>query len=156
MVRLGGVMSVIGPQHKKGAIMKNSLKISILACGLMFISGCTGIQGRWEATGKIRPADAVGEFSVGDATFNYDGTYEATMSYGGNERKSTGTYAYAWNNLTLTPDGGGEAREYDVKLCLFCSKMDIEYEREDQRDIHVEMKRAGCAKDCSKKCCKPS
>ncbi len=137
--------------------MHNSLKISILACGLIFISGCGGIQGRWEATGKIRPADAAGECSVGDVTFNYDGTYEATMTYGGNERKSNGTYTYAWNDdLTLTPDGGGAARVYDVKLCPFSPKMDIEHERKDQRDIHVEMKRAGCAKDCSKKCCKPS
>ncbi len=71
--------------------MPNSLKLSILVCGSILISGCAGSRGRWESTGKIRPADAVGEFSVGDATFNYDGTYEATMSYGGNERKSTGT-----------------------------------------------------------------
>ena len=136
--------------------MQNSLNLSLLMCGSMFISGCAGIQGRWEATGQIRPADAGGEFNVGDATFNYDGTYGATMTYDGNDRKSTGTYMYAWNNLTLTPDGGGAAREYDVKLCPFCCKMDIEYEREDQRDIHVEMKRSGCAKDCSKNCCKPS
>ncbi len=125
--------------------MKNSLKISILMCGPIFISGCAGIQGRWEATGKIRPADAVGEFSVGEATFNSDGTYEATMTYGGNERQSTGTYTYSWNNLTLTPDGGGATREYDVKIALIGDTMDIEYEREDQRDIHVEMKRAQAA-----------
>ena len=156
MVWLGGVVSFIGLQYKRGTIMPNSLKLSILVCGSILISGCAGIRGRWEATGKIRPADAVGEFSVGDATFNYDGTYEATMSYGGNERKSTGTYTYAWNNLTLTPDGGGSAREYDVKIALIGGTMDIEYEREDERDIHVEMKRAGCAKDCDKKCCKPS
>lgn len=156
MVWLGGVVSFIGLQHKRGMIMKNSLKLSILVCASILISGCAGIRGRWESTGKIRPADAVGEFSVGDATFNYDGTYEATMSYGGNERKSTGTYTYAWNNLTLTPDGGGSAREYDVKIALIGGTMDIEYEREDERDIHVEMKRAGCAKDCDKKCCKPS
>ncbi len=139
---------------ERGTIMQKSLKISILVCGSILISGCAGIQGRWEATGKIRPADAVGEFNVGDATFNYDGTYEATMTYGGNERKSTGTYTYAWNNLTLTPEGGGAAREYDVKICIFGCRMDIEHEREDQRDIHVQMKRAGCAKDCEKKCCK--
>ena len=136
--------------------MRNSLKISILVCGSLLISGCAGIQGRWEATGKIRPADAAGEFSVGEVTFNEDGTYEATMTYGGNERKSTGTYTYAWNNLTLAPEGGGAAREYDVKIALIGGTMDIEHEREDKRDINVQMKRAGCAKDCSKKCCKPS
>ncbi len=153
MVRLGGVILAIGPQHERGTIMQKSLKLSILMCGSILISGCSGIQGRWEATGKIRPADAVSDFNVGDATFNNDGTYEVTMTYGGNERKSTGTYTYAWNNLTLTPDGGGEARVYDVKLCPFGCKLDIEHERKNQRDIHVEMKRAGCAKDCSKKCC---
>lgn len=136
--------------------MQNSLKISILVCGSILISGCAGIQGRWEATGKIRPADAASEFNVGKATFNNDGTYEVTMTYGGNERKSTGTYTYAWNDLTLTPDGGGAAQEYDVKIALVGGKMDIEHEREDQRDIHVEMKRVSCAKDCSKKCCKTS
>jgi len=110
MVRLGGVVSVDGPRHERGTIIPDSLKLSILMCGSIFISGCAGIQGRWEATGRIRPADAVDEFNVGDATFNYDGTYEATMTYDGNERKSTGTYAYAWNNLTLTPDGAARRR----------------------------------------------
>ena len=136
---VGGVMRAIGQHHERGTIVQNSLKLSILVCGSISISGCAGIQDRWEATGKIKPADAVGEFSLGDATFNDDGTY-----------------AYAWNNLTLTPDGGGAAREYDVKIALIGGSMDIEYEREDQRDIHVEIKRAGCAKDCSKKCCEPS
>ena len=156
MVRLGSAVWFIGLKHGKGTIMQNSLTISMLVCGSILLSGCAGIQGRWESTGKIRPADAAGEFNVGDATFNYDGTYEATMTHGGNERKSTGTYTYAWNNLTLTPDGGGAAREYDVKIALIGGKMDIEHRREDQRDIHVQMKRAGCAKDCSKKCCKTS
>lgn len=136
--------------------MRNSLRFSILLCGAVLFSGCAGIHGRWESTGKIRPADAGGEFNVGVATFNYDGTYEATMTHGGQERASTGTYTYAWNNLTLTPDGGGAARKYDVKICEMCSTMDIEYEREGQKDIHVQMKRAGCAKDCKKKCCKKS
>ena len=132
MVRLGSAVWFIGLKHGKGTIMQNSLRISILVCGSILLSGCAGIQGRWESTGKIRPADA------------------------GNERKSTGTYTYAWNNLVLTPDGGGATREYDVKIALIGGKMDIEHRREDQRDIHVQMKRAGCAKDCSKKCCKTS
>lgn len=134
--------------------MKSVIGSLALVCGVVFLGGCAGIQGRWESTGKIRPADAVADFNVGEATFNHDGTYEATMTYAGAERKSTGTYTYSWNNLELTPSGGGPARTYDAKLMGFGGTMDIEYEREDQRDIHVEMKRAGCAKDCKKSCCK--
>ncbi len=126
--------------------MKNLSKCSILACGMIYISGCAGIQGHWEATGVVRPADAVSDFSVGEVTFNDDGTYEATMTYDGKERKSTGTYTYTCNRLTLKPDDGAAERQYDAKL-LLGNKLDIEYERENQRDIHVEMKRVGRAKD---------
>lgn len=136
--------------------MKSVIGSLVLVCGVVFLGGCAGIQGRWEATGKVRPADAVTDFNVGEATFNFDGTYEATMTYGGTEHKSTGTHTYSWNNLELTPSNGGATRKYDVKLVGFGDTMDIEHEREGQRDIHVEMKRAGCAKDCKKFCCKAS
>lgn len=134
--------------------MKSVFGSLVLLCGVVVLGGCAGVQGRWEATGKVRPADAVTEFNVGEATFNFDGTYEATMTYSGTERKSTGTYTYSWNNLELTPSNGGTTRKYDAKLMWFGQNMDIEYEREDHRDIHVEMKRAGCATDCKKSCCK--
>ncbi len=134
--------------------MKSVFGSLVLLCGVVVLGGCAGIQGRWESTGKVRPADAVTEFNVGEATFSFDGTYEATMTYAGTERKSTGTYTYSWNNLELTPSSGGTTRKYDAKLVAFGGKMDIEYEREDYRDIHVEMRRAGCAKDCKKSCCK--
>lgn len=129
--------------------MKLLTKLSILCCGVCLLSGCAGIQGRWEATGAVRPAGAVDDFSVGSATFNDDGTYEATMTYGGQERTSTGAYTYVWNDLTLTPSNGGPVREYDVKLLWFGTQLDFEFERENQPDVHIEMKRVDPDKSSS-------
>lgn len=124
----------------------------LLASGLLGLTGCCGICGQWESTG-VRPVDAVKQFNIGTATFNCDGTYEAVMKYDGQERKSKGTYTYKWDKLTLKPESG-EMREYEAKLNLFHKKLDVEYDRENQPDIHVDMKRLGCPKDCCKSCCK--
>ncbi len=124
----------------------------VLACTFL-LSGCATIQGRWESV-SVEPESAVNNFELGNATFNADGTYEATMKYGGGEKKSKGTYKHSWNTLTLTTEDGKQ-RKYETHLCGWCNELVLEYEPDGGEEIEVTMKRVGCAKGCLKACCKP-
>ncbi len=118
-------------------------------CSLVLPAGCASIQGKWQSV-AVDPADSVRNFSLGDATFNKDGTYEAKMIYDGKERTSTGTYKYAWNHLTLMPDHG-ERRMYEAHVDRN-GRLMLEYDHGDH-EYEMAMKKVGCCQDCSKPCC---
>jgi hypothetical protein len=113
---------------------------------IVAMAGCNNISGRWESSAQ---PETTSSFALARATFNGDGTYEATGSYGGQERTSTGKYDFCWGKLTLTPDSGRGERSYKAHKCMFADGLKVTGDD----DVQIVMKKVGCSSDCSKKCC---
>lgn len=72
---------------------------------LALLTGCTGlIHGDWRLEKAIPNRET---FSIDNATFRRDGTFEADVTIEGRSARERGTYDFNGFSLTLRPAGGG-------------------------------------------------
>lgn len=91
-----------------------------MALVLVVLVGCVGPIGTWKFV-EIQPASAGEEFGLTSITFHNDGTYEAVVKQGGNERTTRGSYEFDRKAEKLTlRDDAGTTREYGATTCPSC------------------------------------
>lgn len=96
------------PKRSAGMPTARRPPVFLLAAGLLALTGCgVAIRGHWSLE-RATPNKAT--FSVDDATFNGDGTFEATLTIDGRTARETGTYQYKFNKLYLRPAAGGQRK----------------------------------------------
>jgi hypothetical protein len=94
----------------------------------LVLAGCgAAIRGDWHLVRAVPNADV---FAVDDATFNGDGTFEATLTIDGRTDRVTGTYGFNGWKLALHPDAGG-LRTFNASVGL--RTLNIIHEERDRK-----------------------
>ena len=96
----------------------------------LLVGGCS-ITGTWK-TVEVTPADALEHAPFSMVTFAQDGQYSATRQHGNEVRTTTGSYAWGWGKLTITPQDG-EAREYPGHYNTITRRLILSYQTDDQK-----------------------
>ena len=128
--------------------MKAALKVVVLSCALLALTGC-GMNAKWEMK-SITPATASEHFGMKVLCLMDDGTYMACAVVKDKPACLAGTYTYDNQGQMLTfKDKDGQARSYHAKLLCPGGEMKI-WSDEQGKEWTATMKRAG---DCPKNCC---
>lgn len=108
--------------------MKSTTASGLLLAGAVWLVGC-GVAGRWRLH-TFEPESARGDFDLTELTLRSDGTYALAARCGGQERQSTGAYAFEGGRLTLRPAGdGAPQRVYEAELTDLGSRLKVRTER---------------------------
>ncbi|NOX58197.1 MAG: hypothetical protein GXP29_04980 [Planctomycetes bacterium] len=89
--------------------MYKTMRLAMAICCMGLLTGCS-IKGNWK-TVRIDPPDMAESFAFSSVNFGNDGTYSATVKYGGKSRSLTGKYEWSGFTLKIIPRNG-ERREY--------------------------------------------
>ena len=123
--------------------MKNAWKVLTLSVGVLVLTGCANVVGKW-ALDSITPEEARGHYKLAHVALNKDGTYAAAAKKGDETVKSAGTYTFGEGKLTFTSDAG-KVRAYNARLVDFGTKMEVKATVDDQ-EVTAIMKRHTCKK----------
>lgn len=85
-------------------------------------SGCAGmLVGTWHSE-SVDPPENAAHFNLAKVTFNDDGTFMASATYGGKNKQDSGTYKFDGMKLTLNTKEG-KTRTYDAQYNMFTQKL---------------------------------
>lgn len=95
-------------------------------------SGCARtLVGTWQSE-EVNPPENAAHFNLAKVTFNEDGTFTASATYGGQNKQDTGTYKFDGFKLTLNTNEG-KVREYAASYNIFTSKLKATASHEGQK-----------------------
>jgi uncharacterized protein with FMN-binding domain len=117
-------------------------KFAVACVGLgliLALSGCSkALVGTWR-TENVDPPEASKHFQLAKVTFNDDGTYQASATYGGKSHQDSGEFKFDGFKLSLeTKDRG--TRTYGATYNAFTNKLTMTSKHEGQKITAILMK----------------